>query len=177
MIKITKPPKAPALLLSRGSGKCTTHCNEYLLHKADYDAGKRTFAFDPGIYGDATVEEALIKAQHGKCCFCERKTGKDGDVEHIRPKAGCRQKPNSRLLRPGYYWRLSGFTQVARPLFRLAYLRRKGASPEGGLCNSRPGLQPRVIGPIAELKREMSNRPPSKWMEADLQRAWGDQMS
>ena len=25
-------------------------------------------------------------------------------MEHFRPKAGCRQTTNSRLLRPGYYW-------------------------------------------------------------------------
>ncbi len=104
MIKITKPTQAPAILLSRGRRKRTSHCSDYLSHKADYDTGQRTFTFDAGIYGDETVKEALIKAQHGKCCFCERKTGKDGDVEHFRPKAGCRQTSTGRLLRPGYYW-------------------------------------------------------------------------
>lgn len=104
MIKITKPTKAPAILLSRGSQKRTRHCDDYLLHKAEYDAGKRTFTFDAAIYGSEAVKNTLIKAQHGKCCFCERKTGKDGDVEHFRPKAGCRQTPKGSLLRPGYYW-------------------------------------------------------------------------
>jgi uncharacterized protein (TIGR02646 family) len=104
VIKITKPTKAPTILLSRGSRKRTGHCDDYLLHKAEYDAGKRTFAFDAAIYGSETVKNALIKAQHGKCCFCERKTGKDGDVEHFRPKAGYRQAPKGPLLRPGYYW-------------------------------------------------------------------------
>jgi len=104
VIKITKPPQAPAILRSRGSQKCTVHCNDYLLHKAEYDAGRSTFTFDASIYSANTVKDALITAQHGKCCFCERKTGKDGDVEHFRPKAGCRQTPSSRLLRPGYYW-------------------------------------------------------------------------
>ena len=104
MIKITKPTKAPAILLSRGSRKRTGHCGDYLLHKAEYDAGQRTFSFDAAIYGGETVKNALIKAQHGKCCFCERKTGKDGDVEHFRPKAGCRQTSKGPLLRPGYYW-------------------------------------------------------------------------
>jgi uncharacterized protein (TIGR02646 family) len=104
VIKITKPTKAPAILLSRGSRKRTGHCDDYLLHKAEYDAGKRTFAFDAAIYGSETVKHALIKAQHGKCCFCERKTGQDGDVEHFRPKAGYRQTPKGPLLRPGYYW-------------------------------------------------------------------------
>lgn len=104
MIKITKPTKAPAILLSRGSRKRTGYCDDYLLHKSEYDAGKRTFNFDAGIYGSETVKNALIEAQHGKCCFCERKTGKDGDVEHFRPKAGCRQSPKGSLLRPDYYW-------------------------------------------------------------------------
>ena len=104
MIKITKPTMAPAILLSRGRRKRTGHCDDYLLHKAEYDAGKRTFTFDAAIYGSETVKNALIKAQHGKCCFCERKTGKDGDVEHFRPKSGYRQAPKGPLLRPGYYW-------------------------------------------------------------------------
>ncbi len=104
MIKITKPSQAPTILRSQGSQKRTIHCNDYLLHKAEYDAGKRKFTFAAGIYGDDTVKDVLITSQHGKCCFCERKIGKDGDVEHFRPKAGCRQTPASRLLRPGYYW-------------------------------------------------------------------------
>ena len=104
MIKITKPTKAPAILLSRGRRKSTDHCSDYLLYKADYDAGKRIFSFDVGIYGSNAVKNALIKAQHGKCCFCERKAGKDGDVEHFRPKAGYRQTKSGALLRPGYYW-------------------------------------------------------------------------
>ena len=104
MIKITKPAQAPAILLSRGIPTRSRHCDDYLLHKTEYDAGKLPFAFDGGIYGGEAVKNALIKAQHGKCCFCERKTGKDGDVEHFRPKAGCRQTPKGSLLRPGYYW-------------------------------------------------------------------------
>lgn len=104
MIKITKPPQAPAILRSRGSTKCTALCNDYLLYAAEYDTGQRTFKFDASIYGDDTVKDMLIEAQHRKCCFCERKTGKDGDVEHFRPKAGCRQTAKSGLQRPGYYW-------------------------------------------------------------------------
>jgi uncharacterized protein (TIGR02646 family) len=104
VIKITKPSQAPAILDTSGVTKRDAHCNDYLLYKAEYDTGQRKFSFDDGIYGHATVKQALIDAQHGKCCFCERKTGQDGDVEHFRPKAGCRQTAKSRLLRPGYYW-------------------------------------------------------------------------
>src|SRR5579871_282557 len=90
MIKITKPAQAPEILLSKGNRKCAEHCSDYLLHKAEYDAGRLKFAFDADIYGDETVKAALIAAQHGKCVFCERKTGKDGGSEHFRPKAGYR---------------------------------------------------------------------------------------
>jgi uncharacterized protein (TIGR02646 family) len=69
----------------------------------EYDAGKRSFVFDAAIYGHNTVKNALIAAQHGKCCFCERKTGNDGDVEHLRPKSGWRQTAGGRLNRPGYW--------------------------------------------------------------------------
>jgi uncharacterized protein (TIGR02646 family) len=104
VIKITKSKEAPEVLRSKGNNKRNAHCTDYLLHKAEYDAGKRTFTFDDGIYGHATVKAALITAQHKKCCFCESKIGEDGDVEHFRPKAGCRQTTKGPLLRPGYYW-------------------------------------------------------------------------
>lgn len=104
MIKIIKPGQAPEILRSKGSRKRAAHCKEYLAHKAEYDAGKRKFTFDPSLYGDATVKQALIATQHSKCCFCERKTGADGDVEHFRPKAACRQTSEESLIRPGYYW-------------------------------------------------------------------------
>jgi uncharacterized protein (TIGR02646 family) len=104
VIKITKPSQAPAILTTSGVTKRDIHCADYLLHKADYDSGKLKFSFDDGIYGHATVKQALIDAQHSKCCFCERKAGQDGDVEHFRPKSGSRQTAKGRLLRPGYYW-------------------------------------------------------------------------
>ena len=104
MIKITKPTQAPAILRTRGSRKRAAHCADYLRHQTEYDTGALTFKFASDIYGDATVKQTLIDAQHGKCAFCERKTGADGDVEHFRPKAACRQAKNAPLLRPGYYW-------------------------------------------------------------------------
>ncbi len=103
MIKISKPA-APAVLQGRGQAKRDSHCADYDRSPAEYDAGRRTFTFDAALYGDATVKEALIAAQHGKCCFCEKKIGAEGDVEHFRPKAGCRQGKRTRLERPGYYW-------------------------------------------------------------------------
>jgi uncharacterized protein (TIGR02646 family) len=71
---------------------------------AEYDARTRRFTFDAGIYGHRTVKEALVAAQHSKCCFCESKVGMDGDVEHYRPKAGFSQGMRRRIEGPGYYW-------------------------------------------------------------------------
>jgi uncharacterized protein (TIGR02646 family) len=104
VIKITKPKTAPAVLRNWGARKRDAHCADYLANKAEYDAGKRKFAFDSTIYGHRTVKEALLAAQHKKCCFCERMTGNDGDVEHFRPKSGWRQSAGGKLNLPGYYW-------------------------------------------------------------------------
>ena len=73
-------------------------------HCAGYDAGEREFTFDASVYGHLTVKEALITAQHGKCCFCERKIGAEGDVEHFRPKGGFCQGKRTSVGKPGYYW-------------------------------------------------------------------------
>lgn len=97
MIKITKPAEAPSILTGRGRVKQAEHC-------AAYEAEQREFTFDALVYGHPTVKEALIAAQHGKCCFCEKKIGAEGDVEHFRPKGGFRQQKRSRLGKPGYYW-------------------------------------------------------------------------
>ena len=103
MIKISKPP-APAVLQGRGQEKRAKHCADYDLAPAEYDAGIKTFTFDAALYGAASVKNALIDAQHGKCCFCERKIGAEGDIEHFRPKAGVCQGEGYPLERPGYYW-------------------------------------------------------------------------
>lgn len=97
VIKITKPAQSPAVLTGRGRVKQAEHC-------AGYNAGQREFTFDASVYGHPTVKAALIAAQHGKCCFCERKISAEGDVEHFRPKGGFRQQKRSRLGKPGYYW-------------------------------------------------------------------------
>lgn len=104
MIRITKPVTPPQVLTSTGTDKCATLCVEFTQFASDIQQGTRVFNFDAGVYGHPTVKQALIAAQHGKCCFCERKTGEGGDVEHFRPKAAVRQNRNTPLLRPGYYW-------------------------------------------------------------------------
>jgi uncharacterized protein (TIGR02646 family) len=62
------------------------------------------FEFDRALYGDPEVREALRRAQHGKCAFCEAKITHVmyGDVEHYRPKGGFMR--GGSLQRPGYYW-------------------------------------------------------------------------
>ena len=42
-------------------------------------------------------------AQHGKCCYCERKLS-FGHVEHYRPKRAVKQAKGLPKEHPGYYW-------------------------------------------------------------------------
>ena len=106
MIRIRKPAVAPDILRERGKQEATNHKRLYTRYKADYDSGQKTFEVKSSIYGDGAVKSALTAAQHDKCCFCEAKIThiSFGDVEHFRPKKGFRQRPESPLGRPGYYW-------------------------------------------------------------------------
>ncbi len=104
MIRIDKGQSIPAILSdadAKGPTAAKSLCNAY-------DSGQREFDFDSNIYGHPTVKDALIKLQHGKCCFCESQVThvSAGDVEHFRPKAGFMQgdRPKEKLKKPGYYW-------------------------------------------------------------------------
>ena len=103
MIRIHKPA-APTKLIKDGSKKAESHLQDYLQDPIAYQTGKKKFDFAPTIYAHATVKTALIKAQHKKCCFCERLIGEDGDIEHFRPKSAYQQTPKTTLKYPGYYW-------------------------------------------------------------------------
>lgn len=46
----------------------------------------------------------MVKAQHNKCCYCEKSIKDDITVEHFRPKKGYRQNSGTSLMTPGYYW-------------------------------------------------------------------------
>ncbi|MDP8237666.1 MAG: hypothetical protein P9X24_01125 [Candidatus Hatepunaea meridiana] len=96
MIKINKSSTAPEILRNEGKDKRRALCEKY-------DSGSREFSFDGNIYRDDTVKEELMRAQNGKCCFCEEKF-RSYDVEHFRPKGGFRQKNGDTLEKPGYYW-------------------------------------------------------------------------
>jgi uncharacterized protein (TIGR02646 family) len=102
VIRINKPTQAPAILRHRGDKAARRYREQY---DADPEAHNGWF-FDSSLYGAKSVKNALQKAQHDKCAFCESKVPHIayGDVEHFRPKAGYRQGPTDPLVRPGYYW-------------------------------------------------------------------------
>ena len=107
MIRIRKPNTAPRILLNRGVAQTAADKVAYDGAPQDYRSGDKTFEFKGSIYAAKSVKNALKKAQHEKCCFCEAKVTHVayGDVEHFRPKGGYRQDPDDPLGRPGYYWR------------------------------------------------------------------------
>ncbi len=104
MIRVHRPDEVPDVLATSGRVKRAEMEAAYDAAPAEYDARTRRFTFDAGIYGHRTVKEALVAAQHSKCCFCESRVGMDGDVEHYRPKAGFSQGAGRRIEGPGYYW-------------------------------------------------------------------------
>lgn len=109
MIQIRKPKSAPAILRTRGRQASAQLKAQYDSTPDSYRSGScffRSSDFDARIYGAPEVKNALRKAQHGKCAFCESRIDHiaPGDVEHFRPKAGYRRHPDGALVRPGYYW-------------------------------------------------------------------------
>ena len=106
MIRVRKPSQAPRILRERGEATTDSNCSAFDSSPDDYLNGNKTFEFDSSLYGAKSVKNALIKAQHQKCCFCESKVTQVayGDVEHFRPKGGFKQDKDDPLGRPGYYW-------------------------------------------------------------------------
>lgn len=97
MIPIKKG-NAPQILTTKG--KLLT---DFI--KLAFDSGEKVFKFDSAIYGGKTIKDALSKAQHNKCCFCESSLhAQHGDVEHFRPKGGWKQTDKDKLSSVGYYW-------------------------------------------------------------------------
>ena len=103
MIRVQKPA-APAMLLD--NTRPTRGPQLIAELKRRYDAGERSFTFRSDTYGHTSVKQALIKAQHHKCAFCEQLVTlvSHGDVEHYRPKAGWDQGDGAKVQKPGYYW-------------------------------------------------------------------------
>lgn len=103
MIPVSKPSKPPAALAA-GAALTQANCEAYDLESAAYRSGAKRFTFKKSVYGPESVKNALKRAQHHKCCFCEARFAANyaGDVEHYRPK-GAVTSPGQKLW-PGYYW-------------------------------------------------------------------------
>jgi uncharacterized protein (TIGR02646 family) len=104
VICIRRTRAIPEKLVRDGKNKRRSHCNAYTHDPVAYQTGKKKFEFSSSIYAHETVKQALIGVQQGKCCFCERLIGTDGDIEHFRPKQAYKQATGGSLQYPGYYW-------------------------------------------------------------------------
>lgn len=104
MIRIHKPTIPPTVLTTEGVTESQRNCEAYEREPHAYQSGSKKFDFNKTVYADESVKQALVKAQHGKCAFCESSIihVQPGDIEHFRPKRAivCKR----RLTRPGYYW-------------------------------------------------------------------------
>ena len=106
MIRIVRPDIAPDVLQRAGEPKTRLNCESYHSNAEAYRSGSEKFVFRRSIYAHATVKDALLQAQHGKCCYCESKfrATSPGAVEHFRPKGAVQQESGSAKQYPGYYW-------------------------------------------------------------------------
>jgi uncharacterized protein (TIGR02646 family) len=151
MIRVHRPAAVPAVLSSRGTVARQRHVDDYQNVPRLFQTGVRTFEFNQDIYGAEAVKTPLRRAQNEKCCFCEAHVGhiSYGDVEHIRPKAGFRQRRGGRLTRPGYFWLAYEWTNLLfscqlcnqrgkETLFPLEQPARRARSPRDLLSNERP---------------------------------------
>jgi uncharacterized protein (TIGR02646 family) len=146
MIGVKKQEQAPRILRERGQR--TTEVN-----RQAFIDGERTFTFDSSIYGAKSVKNALVKAQQGKCAFCESQVRHiaHGDVEHYRPKGGVRQREADPLDQPGYFWLAYGWENLffacqlcnqsfKKNLFPLADPTRRARSHLDDLAAEQPML-------------------------------------
>ena len=106
MIRIERPAGAPDILQDSGERERRTDCEAYDLHSEEYRSRSRTFKFKDHIHTHDSVKNALLEAQHSKCCYCESKfrANYPGAVEHFRPKGAVQQERRQRREYPGYYW-------------------------------------------------------------------------
>lgn len=106
MIRIARPAAAPARLASHGAPDMAQIFTLFDADPHKYSSGSATLPFKTAIYGHQSVKNALRRAQHDKCCYCEGVFHgyAAGDVEHFRPKAYSQQDPAGAKHYPGYYW-------------------------------------------------------------------------
>ena len=150
MIRIKKPQKVPGILKNKGEKEKLAMCDAY------ENEGKRDFDFDRKIYGDKTVKEALILAQHDKCFLCESKiTHIDyGDVEHFRPKKAFQQTEKEKLNYPGYYWLAYDWTNLFLACTRCNQHYKKNLFP---LANSKVRKEVSHLSDLSEEKPSLIN--------------------
>lgn len=134
MIRIRKPKTQPAPLRKKGPAAHKRLCDFYAQPRSEPPV------FEPAIYNAPAVRQALHKAQHGKCAYCERKLVRtDGDVEHYRPKAAVQQGRQDSPRVPGYYW-------LAYKWSNLRGRVRAGAERAGGGLYRHFGPRPPHVG-------------------------------
>lgn len=105
MIRVTRPATAPAKLSSDGEAATVINKAAYDQAPRDYQEGIKKMVISGNIYNHPSVKTNLKKAQHDKCCYCEKKPfDEPGAVEHFRPKSGFKSVEKEKLNRPGYYW-------------------------------------------------------------------------
>lgn len=105
MIRVQKPINVPTVLTVKGAAENLINCNNYDNDPKSYKSNKSKFSILSKIYNDPVIKRALKKAQHNKCCFCEKKQNDEyGAVEHFRPKLGYKSTRKEKLKKPGYYW-------------------------------------------------------------------------
>jgi len=111
MILINRPTKIPKSLKNKGKEITTENCKSF---EKDDKLFLSKFKAISSVYGSKTVKKLLKKAQHNKCCFCEKnQVDEYGAVEHFRPKGGYKVKREDKnLLKPGYYWLAYDWTNL-----------------------------------------------------------------
>ena len=83
MIRVHRPAEPPSEVRERMEAATQGLCDAYDKDPLAYAGGETTFSFDSALYAHASLKEALKKAQHDKCCFCESRVThvSSGDVE------------------------------------------------------------------------------------------------
>lgn len=105
MITVNKPKLIPKILSLKGISENKVNCDLYDINPDSYNNGKDNFNITPAIYNHSSIKKILKKAQHNKCCFCEKlQIDEYAEIEHYRPKLGHKSKRLDKIEKPGYYW-------------------------------------------------------------------------
>jgi uncharacterized protein (TIGR02646 family) len=135
MIQITRPDVLPSKLQASSEEAKQKVCDEH-------DGGSREFTFQEDIYKHSSVVDACLEMQHFKCPYCEQFIGKDGDIEHFRPKAAFQQEKGQELKKPGYYWLAYEWSNLFRSCIPCNQRWKKNLFPladEGKRCDCHTG--------------------------------------